>query len=435
MNRPLPAWRWGDVDTMAGMANATPESLAQRGTPYACALLAGLCVAAATFFAGAWSPLLAVLGVAAAMAIALRAERGHNLLGLAFFAGWIIPTTLWFYAFMTPVVLAAAASLGWVALMGNLFRILGLRRIPVWARLLIFSLVWAGWSWVRIRIPVTENWWLPHLGYAVWCNSGLSQSAIVAGEASVELLVLLLSAALAWAWCGRRRWRVVPTAVGVAAVIVAGHAAVHAIPDSTRLDRVLVVQSEEKAPALMERTAAALQRNQHVTTVVWPENHLDKAEVTAAQAFAKEHRIRLSVNATSARNQNVVKLIGADGRIVLVNTKAHIAPGENHRATFSENSYEHVTAYVCYDIHYPDMVERVGSARLVLGSVNDTEFPATEKSFHLADATFRAVQSHAAFALSSQDGPTALIDEHGRLVGKLPYENPGTLTSPAKTAH
>lgn len=73
---------------------------------------------------------------------------------------------------------------------------------------------------------------------------------------------------------------------------------------------------------------------------------------------------------------------------------------------------------------------RIGDAELTLVPVNDRDFASTEKTFHLADASFRAVRTRSAFALSSTDGPTALVDEHGRLLQQLPYGGRGVATIP-----
>ncbi len=313
--------------------------------PYAIALACGLLVALPTLLPNEWLALLTPAAMAVAMVIGLQAEKGHSLLGTAFFAGWILPTTLWFYAFMNPPV-AVAASVGWVLLMGNLFRLLGLRRLPAWERLLAFTLVWAGWTWVRIRIPVVEDWWLPHLGYAVWTQTGLIQAAAVAGEASVELVVLLLAAAPAFLWSNARR-RVATsvatstgarppllrtylatyaTATAVIAAILGSAALVNNLPQSGRLAQVMVLQSDENLAELRDRTAKALESHPDVTTVVWPENHLTATDVAAAQEFAGAQGVDLVVNTTDPENRNVVRLIDTDGTVVVENFKSHIAP-------------------------------------------------------------------------------------------------------------
>lgn len=436
------------IGIMASAARHTRFSIRTVG-PYAMALACGLLVALPTLLPNEWLALLTPAAIAPAMVIGLQAEKGHSLLGTAFFAGWILPTTLWFYSFMNPLA-AVAASVGWVLLMGNLFRLLGLRRLPAWARLLAFILVWVGWTWVRIRIPVVEDWWLPHLGYAVWTQTGIIQAAAVAGEASVELVVLVLAAAPALVWSNARR-RVAtsvatsthprppllrtclatfPMAAFAIAAILGSTALVNNLPQSGRLAQVMVLQSDESLAELQDRTATALKSRPDVTTVVWPENHLTAVDVAAAQKFAGEQEVNLVVNTTDPENRNVVRLIDTDGSVVVENFKSHIAPGEGHVAGTSDASHGTTTTYVCYDIHYPDIVGRIGDAELTLVPVNDRDFASTEKTFHLADASFRAVRTRSAFALSSTDGPTALVDEHGRLLQQLPYGGRGVATIP-----
>lgn len=99
-----------------------------------------------------WVQLVSVFAIAPVFVVAQRAEH-PNRLGLMFFAAWIVPSTLWFYSFML-IYLAFLASVGWVFLMANLFFLFDIKRLPSWMLVLLVCVVWARWTFCRLRIPV-----------------------------------------------------------------------------------------------------------------------------------------------------------------------------------------------------------------------------------------------------------------------------------------
>ena len=101
------------------------------------------------------------------------------------------------------VGVAVGASIGWALLQANLFHLAALRdRIGVPGVWLAFSAAWVVLTWARMRLPVTEDWWIPHLGYGVWRNPGLVWLGGFGGEAALEGAVLLGGAlqAAAFGW-------------------------------------------------------------------------------------------------------------------------------------------------------------------------------------------------------------------------------------------
>ncbi len=364
---------------------------------------------------------MALAAIAPVLVVAAKAKRPY-IIGLMFFAAWILPTTFWFYSFMNPFV-AAAASVGWVFLMANIFWIFRIKKLPIWAKLLIICAVWVAWTFARMRLPVVEDWWLPHLGYAVWRNTGILQLASVGGEMTVEFVVLFVNSALAFLWLGKKYW---PVAIVGATFLVAAIGAnfwVSKLPTQD-YSSVIAVQSNgdfNQIKAMTEKALSKFRNKSEIITVVWPENHLSDQDTLAAAEFAKNAKIVLVINATDGDNHNVVEIYNQNGEKVLQNLKFHIAPDEYHASGWSNNTINDMTAFTCYDVHFPDIVARVGAAKTVFVPLNDSDFAATEKTFHLADIAFRATQSRANFVAASVDGPTAFVDKYGRVLQELPY--------------
>ena len=156
-------------------------------------------VLAATAFARHWALQLPAVVAMAAVFWLLRtvpARRAYTI-GTFFTLAWLVPTTYWYYNFMS-LGAAFGASVGWALLMANLFQLTALRKRfgtrLVWP---LFALLWLALTWLRMRMPVTEDWWLPHLGYSVWRNSGLVRLGGFGGETVLEAVVLASGMALA----------------------------------------------------------------------------------------------------------------------------------------------------------------------------------------------------------------------------------------------
>ena len=140
-------------DDRAGQARECPLAIASGGA------------LAATAFAQHWALQLPAVVAMAAVFWLLRtvpARRAYSV-GVLFTLAWLVPTTYWYYNFMSLGV-AFAASIGWALLTANLFQLAALRE-RIGTRLVwpLFALLWLALTWLRMRMPVTEDWWLPHL--------------------------------------------------------------------------------------------------------------------------------------------------------------------------------------------------------------------------------------------------------------------------------
>ncbi len=184
----------------------------KRGTSdgrrcYLGALAAGGMLALTVFVPIWWVQLLALpaLGLVFGLLRAAPVKLAYRV-GLVFCLAWLLPTTYWYYSFMSPLV-AFAASAGYAALLANLFRLAGLR--PRWGMrgvAPVFIVAWCALLWVRLHLPVTEDWWIPYAGYSLWRNPSLVFLGSLGGEAVFEAIVLGTGALTAWAWASRG-WR------------------------------------------------------------------------------------------------------------------------------------------------------------------------------------------------------------------------------------
>lgn len=365
--------------------------------------------------------------------------------GLIFFAVWILPTTYWYYGFM-PWWLAVLASVGYVTLIANLFHFMNIKRRTL--ALMLMCIAWAAFTYVRLRLPVTEDWWLPHLGYAAWSNPAVLWFGKLWGEASIELLILLSNAAIALLiW--KRRYLSGFTLGGVLTVgfLLAGLAVTQQSPatpvtltalQQSVLGGIDTAATDKDVTVLMQKTKDALagiDKTALPIVVVWPENKIPPAEQGRIGEFAKQNNIALAYHTTETTQDNKaykkVNVVNSHGNIVLTNYKLHIAPGEIATAKYSKTSTDlygiPFSAYVCYDLHYPDAVTRMAGVSLVVVPLNDAAFGSLQKTFHAADIALRAAQANTNIVVSSTTGPTMYVTRDGVVKERLPYDQNGTL--------
>lgn len=103
-------------DDRGGLVRDCPPAIASGG------------VLAATAFAQHWALQLPAVVAMATVFWLLRtvpARRAYAV-GASFTLAWLVPTTYWYYNFMSLGV-AFAASIGWALLMANLFQLAALR--------------------------------------------------------------------------------------------------------------------------------------------------------------------------------------------------------------------------------------------------------------------------------------------------------------------
>ena len=157
-----------------------------------------------------------------------------------------------------------------------------------------------------------------------------------------------------------------------------------------------------------------------VVTVVWSENSTPASSEARVAAYAAERRVRLVYHTKRGQGEEAHKysvIIGPDGKRILTNSKAHIAPDEQGTGEMSrqqvKDSGRVVTSYVCYDMHYPDIVGRLRGADAAYASLDDATYGYLQKQLHTADIALHAAQAGVPVVVASTSGPTFAVDARG----------------------
>ena len=424
-------------DDWAGQAREYPLAIASGGA------------LAATAFAQHWALQLPAVVAMAAVFWLLRtvpARRAYSV-GVLFTLAWLVPTTYWYYNFMS-LGAALGASIGWALLMANLFHLAALRE-KLGTRLVwpLFAILWLALTWLRLRMPVTEDWWLPHLGYSVWRNSGLVWLGGFGGETALEAVVLAGGMAVAAAFVRRGPWAALAAGAAAIASVIGLNAISQSLP-AKPIPPVIAVQAmtaggvdapatEQDVSDLIDMTREALGGDYaRSTTVVWPENSIPESAQRRVADAAAELRVNIVYHTTEHDGEGVYKkavvVDGSTGEAVLANYKQHIAPDEElgvSRASRSivELGDRRVTAYICYDMHYPDVVGRLSGSDVAYVPLNDAAYGYVQKQFHAADIALRAAQADTAVVVASTNGPTMIVNSNGVVTQFLNTSDAGHL--------
>ena len=424
-------------DDRAGQARECPLAIASGGA------------LAATAFAQHWALQLPAVVAMAAVFWLLRtvpARRAYSV-GVLFTLAWLVPTTYWYYNFMS-LGAALGASIGWALLMANLFHLAALRE-KLGTRLVwpLFAILWLALTWLRLRMPVTEDWWLPHLGYSVWRNSGLVWLGGFGGETALEAVVLAGGMAVAAAFVRRGPWAALAAGAAAIASVIGLNAISQSLP-AKPIPPVIALQAMTEggvdAPAtgqdvsdLIDMTREALGGDYpRSTTVVWPENSIPESAQRRVADVAAELRVNIAYHTTEHDVEGVYKktviVDGSTGQAVLANYKQHLAPDEElgvSRASRSivELGDRRVTAYICYDMHYPDVVGRLSGSDVAYVPLNDAAYGYVQKQFHAADIALHAAQADTAVVVASTNGPTMIVNSNGVVTQFLNTSDAGHL--------
>ena len=416
---------------------------------YIIPFVSGALLALATFSNVWWVQMIPFVCIAPVFILLKDLEyKYQNLARHIFFGAWLLPVTYWYYSFM-PWWLAVLASFGSVLLLANVFHVFShkaFQKMSFGLKLLIIIIIWSGFTFLRIHLPLLENWWLPHLGYSVWRNSGALQIAIFGGEAALDALVLFFNALVAIAFVRLKRKTAILAPAAIIAVIAIANAVVWAqplpkIPQVFSLQQMTVGGVDIPAisadiEVLKEKTAAALKNAAPVggVIVVWPENSIpEELEGFVVQAAAELQTaiVYHKVEVREGAKYKKVVLLNERGDEILFNNKQHIAPDENGAPASSSNHaslYGYtVTAYVCYDMHYPDSVSRLRGADIAFVPINDAAYGYLQKVFHMADVAIHARQAGVSIVSASTNGPTMFISYNGVVRRQLPFGEEGVL--------
>ncbi|MBI4433493.1 hypothetical protein HY632_01860 [Candidatus Uhrbacteria bacterium] len=417
----------------------------------------GVLLLPAFFAPSLFTHLLALLVIAPALAlIAPLAWWPRYFAGLCFFGAWILPTTTWYYRIF-PWWLALLASVGYVTLMALVFAVPALWRNRHAVRDLAVTVVlWALLESVRLYAPMTQDWWIPHLANTQWRNPLLVRTATLGGVPAVIVVILFVSAVLAWLVV-RRHYRLVGIGVSVVLVAGIGYHAVFQIADLDSPYHILVVgiqapprggvhanADHEDVQRLMRMTEDAVRPIRNVGQmifVVWPENMIAEVESARLAEFARTQGISLVFNRAEqvlgAPDRPANTAVFSSAHVVdpvpqVLAWKRHAAPGERittgRFASVAKILEYRIIAGVCYDLHYPDIGAQLLGHQLLLGMIDDDRYGNLLPYLHASDVVYRAAQYRIPIVTGSTNGPTMAVDRYGIIrAGPLPIATTGTL--------
>ncbi|MEZ5715545.1 MAG: nitrilase-related carbon-nitrogen hydrolase [Paracoccaceae bacterium] len=384
----------------------------------------------------------------------LREQRPsqHILLAALFAAAWRVPGAFWYF-WIFPAWLAALMITGNIALLVLVICLPGLaglrRPIP---RLIAIAVLWTALIGLRANMPATAAWVVPNLTHLQWLNPLTIQAARLGDFSLVAAVLIAVNGLWAVLWQTGRRMALLAGAILVLVACIGFDADLRRrTADRGPVATVIGVQAPVRLPShlapagapettedeiqdLMRRTIAAIADSRAGAAnpalplfVVWPENDIPGTMEAPAQALARDQAIYLTYHIRRPHRGALpfaaAVLVGPDGTVLLENNKRHPAPGE--RITGNE-TYDHaqvgaltVLTDICYDLHFPDIGDRLQGADLLLAPVDDDRFRMPFPMLHAAEATYRAVENNVAVATASTNGPSFMVQRNG-LVSVLP---------------
>lgn len=365
--------------------------------------------------------------------------------GALFFGAWMIPTSYWYFNFM-PIWLAVL-SLSYFTLIANVFYISSfIRNKNIIGDFAIIIVTWLSLTYLRINLPITEDWWIPHLAYTQWQNISVLQIANLLGIYGIIFLILIINAILAYFWIKGKRSTSIIFVLLIIFIFLSGNFLIIKCSEGKGEQPVslIAIQSSPKngylssadlndIKNLKQLTQTALEKIQNKSSktifVLWPENMITEESTEDLMNFAKENNIFLIFNRaekTDTAPLNSVVMINNKGKMILKNYKIHKAP--NEVISISESINNHIvinglkiTSSICYDLHYADLHERAFGNNLIFAPVDDDRFGRFMPYLHARDVIFRAIENRINILTASTNGPTLYVNKFG-IIEKGPLE-------------
>jgi apolipoprotein N-acyltransferase len=354
--------------------------------------------------------------------------------GLLFFGLWLIPTSYWYFNFMT--WWQAVLSLTYFTLIANVFALPGLLRVRHPAvDFMLMAVAWLGLTYGRMHLPVLQEWWIPHLAYTQWQNLLILQVAKFGGIYAIIGMILLVNAVLALLWTYRKKVQAVSVVLLLTAAMLIGNALIRERSDRHHLSaNFIAVQASpaqgfhadadakdiQNLQRLTEEALAQPKRSDQNTFVLWPENMIKPEQTSALKSFARRNGIYLIFDRAEAAEDdpyNTVVMLNPEGQEILKNYKTHTAPGEKiqtrnvHRAVTIDGIK--ITSDICYDLHYSDLSKRAAGNDLMFAPVDDDRFGRFMPLLHAQDVIVRAIENRIDIFTASTNGPTMYVDRYG----------------------
>jgi apolipoprotein N-acyltransferase len=439
-----------------------------------------------------WIALTPLL-VALASTSPLRAFALGLTTGLIYFAGtiyWITQVMVVYGDLNWAVaVLVNAALVAYLALYPALFAMMIRRLVASYGRgaLMAAPLVWVTTELGRTRLFTGFPWVL--LGYSQASELPIAQLASVFGVYGVSAIVAGVAAALALAaFAGpvsRRRWLpLVSVLVVVAGVSVWGSIRVARAELTREGDpiRVGLIQGNvdqgqkwnpgRSAAIFQEYLAMTRQAIAHgAQFVLWPESSTpfyfeeDRSEAERVRAIARQARVPILLGSDQIEHgvptkyYNSAFLVKADGTVGGVYRKMHLVPfGEyvpfNRLLFFASPLVEAVSdfsagteaallpvdghpisAAICYEIVYPDLVRRFvrDGSELITTITDDAWFGRTSAPYqHFEQASMRAIENGRYLVRSANTGISGIVDPYGHVVVRSGLYQPAVIIGEAR---
>jgi len=365
--------------------------------------------------------------------------------GLIFFGIWIIPTCYWYFLIFP--WWAALLRLTIFTLMANVFFIpLIIKKRNIVLDFTITIVLWVGIIAARIELPVTEDWWIPHIAYTQWLNPLIVQIAGFAGIYGIIFIILLINAAIAYLLTKKKYIPASIVAIVVVAACLTGNAlfqntigqgdkniallAVQSVPSKGFHSENATIEDIENLKSMTSGALKDVKREENnIIIAIWPENMAKTSEDENISRFVRENNIYLVYNRAEPNDSelpfNTAVLLDGNGEVILTNYKRHIAPGEEITSSSKFSSVLihdiKVVTDICYDLHYPDIRERINGDDLLLAPVDDDRFGSFFPYLHAADTVFRAVENNINIITASTNGPTFYVNRHG-VVERMPLQ-------------
>lgn len=412
--------------------------------PYAIISLSGALLNISFFIHNIYAQIFALFIIAPAFFAISRLKGIKRYVGgLIFFGSWIIPTCYWYFLIFP--WWAALLRLTIFTLMANVFFIpLIIRKRNIMLDFIIIIVSWVAIIAARIELPFTKDWWIPHIAYTQWLNPLIVQIAGFAGIYGIIFIVLLVNAVIAYLLIKKKYIPASVLAIVIIAACLSGNAffqntiekgdkniallAVQSVPSKGYYSENATIEDIENLKSLTSGALKDVKREENnIIIAIWPENMVKISEDENISRFVRENNIYLVYNRAVPNDDafpfNTAVLLNSSGEVVLTNYKKHIAPGEKITSSSKFSSILvhdiKVITDICYDLHYPDIRERIDGDDLLLAPVDDDRFGRFFPYLHAADTVFRAVENDINIITASTNGPTFYVNRYG-VVERMP---------------
>ena len=427
----------------------------------ASAALLGCAVPPRGVAVAAWVALVPLL-------VAIRNESPVRvaLIGTAFGVASLAAMHTWFLTLPGANPINVAALFGylavypatWCAALAFLMR----RKLP-W----VFpgAVLWALLDWLRSHAGPFAVPWDP-LAHSQIHDVPLLQLAALGGAPLISFFVCLVNLAVARAMLNRSLPSLLAAALGMAAVHVYGYLSVAAAPLASGTRIAVVQPADDGAPPAtrLDRLRALTQRaaSQAPDLIVWPESAVDGYAFNHALQGAVAriaHDVKTPILFGSADFGKFAKSAGAAGEHVQFKNRAYLVfPDGSQEGPYTKNRlvpfgefmpFENYVEWphwlvgrqrggiagvepgvfrlhngttlgvvVCWENMFAYLTDRLvrRGAAIIVQLSDDSDFGASgEPAQHNSASALRAVEFGRPWVQASANGPSEVIDDHGRI--------------------